>query len=469
MSKSSLADAVERAAEPADDELAPAFSEEALALRFAKLHTGNLRYVAAWNKWLLWDGTRWALDETRKAFSLAREICRKAAAGTNKVSQAKAIASAKTRAAVVSLAGEDRRLAATVDQWDTDPWLLNTPDGVVDLRTGARRDHRPDDYMTKIAAVTPDASCAIQLWSKFLARVTGDDIELQTFLARVCGYALTGSTREHALFFLHGLGANGKGVHMNTIAGIMGDYHRAAPIETFTETNVDRHPTELAMLRGARMVTAVETEEGRRWAENRIKALTGGDPISARFMRQDFFTFTPAFKLVIAGNHKPGLRSVDEAIRRRVNLIPFAVIIPEAERDADLSEKLKAEWPGILSWMIEGCARWQKIGLAAPKAVTEATEEYLQGEDTLKAWLEECTAEGEWTQVSVLFHCWNEWADALGEYVGSAKRFSQRLEAHGFKPERRKQRGFLGLSIFREPQPMEEPQPRQPIWPGAWM
>src|SRR6266511_1773942 len=146
------------------------------------------------------------------------------------------------------------------------------------------------------------------------------------------GYCFIGSAREHALFFLYGTGANGKSVLLNTLSGIMGDYARSAPIETFTVSSVERHPTDLASLRGARLVVAVETEEGRRWAESRIKVLTGGDKIAARFMRQDFFEFTPQFKLVIAGNHKPGLRSVDEAMRRRINMLPFTVTIPPAER-----------------------------------------------------------------------------------------------------------------------------------------
>jgi putative DNA primase/helicase len=352
---------------------APVFSEEDLALRFAARHIDNERYVAKWNHWYCYDGTRWVVDETRETFSLARNLCREVATQINKARDAKAIASAKTRAAVISLAGEDRRIAATVDQWDADLWVLNTPGGVVDLRTGALRLHRVEDYMTKITAVAPDASCPTPLWSKFLATVTANDKDLESYLARMEGYALTGSIDEHALFFLHGGGNNGKGVFMRTTAGVLKDYHRTAPIETFTATNVDRHPTELAMLRGARMVSVSETEEGRRWAESRIKQLTGGDPVSARFMRQDFFEFMPQFKLIISGNHKPGLRSVDEAIRRRFNLVPFSVTIPQAERDIELSEKLKAEWPGILAWMIGGCLQWQQIGLAPPRCVTEAT------------------------------------------------------------------------------------------------
>jgi putative DNA primase/helicase len=179
-----------------------------------------------------------------------------------------------------------------------------------------------------------------------LRRITAGDDRLVSYLQRAFGYALTGNVREHALFFGYGTGANGKGVTLNTLAGILGDYHESAPIETFTASSGDRHPTELADLRGARLVTATETEEGRRWAESRIKMLTGGDRVKARFMRQDFFEYNPQFKLFITGNHKPSLRSVDEAIRRRFHLIPFTVTIPPEQRDPDLAEKLKTEWPG---------------------------------------------------------------------------------------------------------------------------
>jgi putative DNA primase/helicase len=370
------------------DGAAPAFSDDALALRFANRHEGAVRFVAALGQWFRYDGKVWRPDATLHAFDLARRICRDASAECNgKKGEKAALASAKTVSAIERLAKSDRRIAATIDQWDADPWLLNTPDGVIDLRTGRMRAHRADDYMTKVTAVGPTGACPIFL--KFLDRITGSDPELIAYLRRVLGYALTGSTRDHALFFGYGTGANGKSVLLSTVAGILGDYHKTAPIETFTASNVDRHPTDLAMLRGARLVTATETEEGRQWAESRIKSLTGGDRVSARFMRQDFFEFLPQFKLFIAGNHRPGLRSVDEAIRRRVNLIPFAVTIPAEERDGELTEKLKAEWPGILAWIVAGCLKWQSEGLAAPEAVTAATAEYLNSEDAIAAWIEE--------------------------------------------------------------------------------
>ena len=305
--------------------------------------------------------------------------------------------------------------------------------------------------MTKITAVGPDGDW--ESWHQFLDEVTDGDEELQLFLQRMAGYALSGNTSAHALFFLYGTGANGKSVLIDTIASVLGDYHRTAPIETFTASHGDRHPTDLAGLRGARLVTAIETEEGRRWAEARIKQLTGGDKIAARFMRQDFFEFTPQFKLVIAGNHKPGLRSVDEAIRRRFHLVPFAVTIPAERRDDTLKEKLTAEWPGILDWMIRGCLQWQEKGLAPPEAVTAATAAYLEAEDAIAAWIEECCEieQDHWESSADLFSSWKMCAERAGENAGSAKRFGQALETRGILPHRKNcGRGFVGLRLKRE-------------------
>jgi putative DNA primase/helicase len=423
----------------------PEFSDESLALLFAAKHAPELRYIAVWGRWFEWIGTRWKADSTLRAFDLARVICRNASAEANKPKVAALVASAKTVSAVERLAKADRRLAATVEQWDADLWSLNTPGGTIDLRTGHLRQHRREDYCTKATAVAPGGTCP--RWLAFLDRVTGGDGQLRLFLQRMVGYALTGSTQEHALFFGYGTGANGKSVFCNTIAGVLGDYAATAPMETFIASGSDRHPTDLAGLRGARLVTAIETEEGRRWAESRIKALTGGDRIAARFMRQDFFEFTPQFKLLVAGNHKPALRGVDEAIRRRMNLIPFTVTIPHEERDERLSDKLREEWPGILQWAVDGCGDWIGEGLAQPEAVRKATADYLAAEDALSLWMaERCIVKSTYyTTCTELFADWKKWADTAGEFVGSQKRFSQALCDRGVAARKQGGTGRAGF------------------------
>ncbi len=180
----------------------------------------------------------------------------------------------------------------------------------MDLRTGRLRPSRPEEGITRITSVAPTEAADCPIWNSFIDEATNGDVGLALFLQQWFGYCLTGDVSEHALMFGHGDGGNGKGVVLNTIVGILGDYAVVAPPDTFTASHNDRHPTELAMLRGARLVAASETEQGRTWAENRIKQLTGGDPISARFMRGDFFTFKPEFKLTIIGNHPPSLANV---------------------------------------------------------------------------------------------------------------------------------------------------------------
>jgi putative DNA primase/helicase len=436
------------AAQGLEDETPGVFSnsEDALAVEFTARHGEDLRYVASWGRWLKWTGVLWRHENTLEVFDSARAIAREAAAlvHENKPALAARIGSAATVAAIERLARSDRRHAATTNQWDADPWLLNTPGGIIDLRTSETLPPRREAYCTKSTAVTPGGDCP--RWREFLKRVTEGDDELAGFLQRTAGYAVTGSTQEQCLFFLYGTGANGKSVFISTLAGIAGDYATTAPIETFTLTGGERHPTELAGLMGARLVTAVETEEGRRWNETRIKTLTGGDRIAARFMRGDFFEYVPQFKLVLAGNHRPSLRTVDEAIRRRMHLIPFGAFIPPEDRDPALLEKLKFEWPGILSWIIEGCLDWQRGGLRPPQRVLSATDEYLQSEDSLYQWLEERTVPDSQarTPVKDLYADWKSWTEARDEHPGMAKRFSQYLEARGFK----RARGSNGTRVF---------------------
>jgi putative DNA primase/helicase len=324
----------------------------------------------------------------------------------------------------------------------------------VELRTGQAREPRREDYITKLVAVHPaPPGSAAPLWTAFLDRVTGGDGELRKYLQRVAGYCLTGLVEEHVLFFLYGTGANGKSVFAETLVAVWGDYAVTINTEMLVASGHDRHPTEIARLRGVRLAVGSEIERGRAWAEAKIKALTGGDRLQGRFMRQDFFEFDPQYKLMIMGNHKPSLRGIDEAIRRRVHFVPFTVTIPEAERDLKLKDKLKAEWPAILRWAIDGCLEWQRLGLAPPPAVTAATSDYFSEEDTLGQWLEvRCRRKARATAlVQDLYEDWTQWCAETGEERGSQKAFSQAVAAKGYEraqqPRTRKAM-FSGLELL---------------------
>jgi P4 family phage/plasmid primase-like protien len=324
--------------------------------------------------------------------------------------------------------------------FDADILALNTPYNALDLRDPITPDrpHRRMDYMTRTTTVAPAATANCPTWLGFLYRIMGEKPEMVRYLQRVCGYMLTGSVKEHVLFFAHGTGANGKSTFANVLLGILGTgpdgYAAVAPISTFTASRTEQHPTDLAMLRSVRCVVAHETEEGRSWAISKLKMMTGEDQITARFMRQDFFTFTPRFKLLILGNHKPALRGVDEATRRRFHLIPFDVTIPPAERDPELGDKLRAEYPDILRWMIEGCAAYIQGGLQPPQSVRAATEAYLADEDTFTAWLSECCRRGagEWDALVNLFASWKAWCEANGEYVGRRRELAKQFDLRGY-------------------------------------
>lgn len=446
---------------PAPEAEPPEFSDDAVALAFSDRHADDLLHVPEWSHWLRWDGGRWERDTTLAVFDLARTVCREQSALAAEGAKGGAgwpakIASAQKVAAVERLARADRRHARPADAFDADPWILNTPGGVVDLRTGQMRPHRRDDLLTKITGAAPGGDCPT--WHEFLRDITQADkqdekqhdeqADLIAYLQRWIGYMLTGQTREHAFLFAYGPGGNGKGVLMGTVAAMLGNYATTAPMETFMASQQDRHPTDLAGLRGARLVVAQETEAGRVLAEARIKALTGGDRISARFMRGDFFEFVPAFKLVMVGNHRPVIRNPDDAMRRRLHLLPLTYRPPQP--DATLPVRLLAELPGILAWAIEGCMAWQREGLGLPKAVKEATDSYFAEQDLLAQWIaERCEVKrGAKSASSALFRDWKAWAEARGEIPGTGKAFSAALERHHAKAREAAGVMFLGVRLL---------------------
>jgi putative DNA primase/helicase len=340
-------------------------------------------------------------------------------------------------------------LSAVAD-WDRDPWHLNTPGATIDLRTGIRRPHNRDDRITKMTNATPQGTP--RRFIEFLAQVTGFDVELQAYLQRLAGYCLVGDPREECVDFLYGSGGNGKGTFIDALQHALGEYATTANADTFTASKVDRHPTDIAKLAGARLVVASEINEDREWDEARLKALTGRDVLTARKMRQDFFNFRAQFTLIIVGNHKPTLRTVDDAIRRRFHLVPFTVSISDEERDPDLKATLRSEADGILAWALEGCLQWQQLnGLHPPPVVLEATREYLAEEDAVGLWLEDCCERAaQYKEASsLLFESFRCWQENRGERLLSQNAFTKRLTAkHGFRRERNaNERIIAGLRL----------------------
>jgi putative DNA primase/helicase len=421
-------------------------SEDAIALAFADQYERTLRFDHDIGRWLEWDGVRWRADRCDRGFHYAREIGRRMGAGKRQVCKA-SVANGVER-----MARADPRLAVVSSEWDGDLWKLGTPGGVVDLRSGDLLKADPTYRITKTTAVAP-ARGVPQLWLRFLDEALGGDSEMIALIQEWCGYCLTGDTSEHVLMFIFGNGGNGKSVLLNTITKILGDYAVTAAMETFTSSRGERHSTDVAMLKGARLVTASETEEEHSWAEARIKQLTGADPITARFMRRDNFTFIPQSKLTIAGNHAPVLQNIDEAMRRRLRIVPFDR--QPAMPDRQLEAKLVKEWPQILSWMVEGCSRWQRHGLSHPKALVDATNAYFEEQDLVGQWLaQECDVGPSRSHiVADMFASWERFAKANGENPGTNKWFTRALKARGIHTGRASNRArtriYTGVALTK--------------------
>ncbi len=424
-------------------------TESSAAYQFVDEHGENLRYCHDTKAWFTFNGVRWVQDKTALAYQWVRELAGRMSEDEDERKRYN-INRTSFANGVEKFAKGDPRIAVTIDYWDPDPWHLGTPGGIVDLRTGQLLPADRNAAITKSTSVAPLEE-GYPRWLRFLAETTGNDGGLVRFLQQWCGYCLTGVTREHALVFVYGPGGNGKSVFLNVVTAILAEYAATSAMDTFTASQNDRHSTELAMLRGARLVTASETEEGRAWAEARIKQMTGGDKITARFMRQDNFTFAPQFKLIVVGNHKPALHNVDDAARRRFNIVPF-MLKPEWP-DHELERKLLAEAGGILRWMIDGCIDWQRNGLVRPESVKAATEEYFNDQDLFSQWLAEaCDLDPGNTYKEIgataLFSSWKTFALAAGEDPRSQKVFKPEILKRGVKTKHTKSGNtFVGIRL----------------------
>jgi putative DNA primase/helicase len=355
--------------------------------------------------------------------------------------------------AMMKLAACREGIPVLPGQMNRDGWLLNCTNGTIDLRTGQLRSHDRGDLITQLCPVAfdPDAKCP--LWDQTLALFL-PDAELACYWQKVCGCCLPGLVREHIMPIAYGTGSNGKSTILGTLLEVLGpDYAMKCPPDMLMAKKYDTHPTDRADLFCKRLAIAIETQEGRRLNETMVKELTGGDPIRARRMREDFWEFLPTHTLIMATNHKPQIRGTDEGIWRRLKLIPFEVAVTGEQAIKDMSERLRAEYPGILAWWVRGCLEWQRKGLDAPSSVRDATQGYREEQDSLGTFLEERTVEvptgGE--KASYLYTRYAVWAEAGNEAVMNRTAFGLALKARGF--ESKKSNGcivYQGIKLLHD-------------------
>ena len=438
------------------------------AERLVARHGESIRYCHPWGKWLTYDGRRWKVDGAGRVRRLARETVRQIggeAPETSDDAERKtllkwALASeAKAKIdAMLGLAEAERGIPVEPEELDRGRWILNVENGTIDLRTGELQNHRRGDLITRLAPVEYNPNAEAPTWRAFLERVLPSQ-ELRRFVQRAVGYSLTGDTSERVLLILHGAGRNGKSTLLEALREVLGDYGMQTPAETLLAKASGGIPNDVARLKGARFVSASETEAGRRLAEALVKQMTGNDSISARFMRAEWFDFKPTHKTWLATNHKPEIRGTDHAIWDRVRLVPFEVRIPAGEVDRKLPEKLRAELPGILTWAVRGCLQWQREGLGEPEEVRAATAEYRAEMDVLAGFVKErCVVQPTaWTKFADLYTAYAEWCEESRERPENKRAFGARLAERGFEGTNGAKnvaiRRGIGLRQDREPDP----------------
>jgi|GEM_PF-5548049 len=413
-----------------------------------------LRFVTDWGKWITWTGSLWTADGAAHAVSLGAKNCARQLTDQPGVeSFAKKSESRGSREATVALATTEPGIAIQQKALDADEWVLNAPNGLIDLRTGLLRPHNPNALCTKIAGAEFDPSAKAPAWEKFLSEVMAGDEEMVAFLRRAAGYSATGSVSEHKLFFLIGAGRNGKGVFLETLYAALGDY--AAPVNPallLASGSGERHPTEIATLHKLRLAGFSEIDEGRRWNEALLKRLTGGDTLSARRMREDEWTFKPTHKAWVQSNTAPEVRGGDDGIWSRFLRIPFAVSFLGRE-DKQLRSRLLGELPGILAWIVRGATEWRAMGLLVPVAVTQETQTYREQQDVLGQFLLEASfatklaGEHSRSHVRVIYETW---CRANGAYALPNRSFNEALRARGAVPVKPKRWASSGSSNIEE-------------------
>jgi putative DNA primase/helicase len=430
------------------------------AERFAARHGAIVRYCNPWGRWLIWDGRRFAVDQTDGIQALAKATARKILAEASTIEgddeckghlqHARATESRAKLEALTALARSEPGIPILPADMDRDGWLFNCENGTVDLRTGTLRPHDRADVLTQLCPVVfhPDADCP--LWDATLDLFFAGDQKLIRYWQRLCGYALVGLIRDHVMPVAYGDGSNGKSTILGTLLEVFGpDYAMKAPASFLMAKVHDPHPTDRADLFRKRLVVAIETEDGRRLDETMVKELTGGDDIRARRMREDHWQFKPTHTLFMATNHRPTIRGTDHGIWRRLKLVPFSVKVDGEKADTTMAEKLRAEFPGILAWCVRGCSAWQEVGLNEPDSVRIATDDYRAEQDVLGTFLADRTIRGPGarTRCNAMYATYREWAEKAGEHPVTMKRFGQAMKERGFSTATSNGKWYLDVGL----------------------
>lgn len=439
------------------------------AKRLVAAHGKRLRYCKPLGLWLEWDGTRWRPDQTGAIWRWAKETVRALgheAANTADDKHRRAVLlwalkseEKKVMGAMIELAWSEPGISIMPDELDREPWLLNTPTGTIDLKTGELRPHRQEDLITKITSVPFDPKADCPKWKKTLREIFADDDAMVAYVQRALGYSLTGVIREHALFLCHGTGRNGKNTVLDTVATILSDYATIANPRTFLTAGQNDHLAMVADLMGRRFVPTDEVDEGEQLAESMVKRLTGNKMLKARFMHKNPFEFPVLFKVWMLANSKPEIQGQDEGIWSRIRLIPFEVYFPPEKRIKGLGDILLAkEGPGILKWLVDGCLEWQRIGLAEPDKVLNAVKEYRSEQNVLMDFLGQCVKsyldnetlrEQAKEKFGILYGRYVSWCKDNGEKkILTSRKFGLKLTPLGYKPHESNGVSYrLGLNL----------------------
>lgn len=440
-----------------DDRVRRELTDLGNARRFAADHADRLRYVVQRGQWLAWRAGRWREDDDGEHVRAAKKTAEAMLAEAmtldgderkRAIKHALASQDEPRLRRMLELARTEPGLALTVERLDADPWLLACQNGTINLRTGDLRPHDPTDILTLGTDIDYHSDAACDRWQRFLLEVFDGDQELVSFVQRAVGYSLTGDTREHALFICHGSGANGKTTFLEAIKRLLGGLAATAAFDSFARARGDRGPRDdLARLHRARLVAAAEAGDGRRLDEAVVKQLTGGDTIAARPLYGKHLEFRPQFKLWLATNHRPRVDGADDAIWRRIRLVPFNVSFTGRE-DRELAQALEAELPGILAWAVNGCLAWQEHGLGSAQAVDAATRDYREAEDVLGAFISErChVGPGCGCDAGVLRAAYEDFCREIGENPLGTSALGRAIAKRGYGVERAmKGRRYRGL------------------------